>query len=130
MKRILFISLLLLSTVNFALAQKKYAEIKYENTTYDFGKFPESDPVQKCVFTFTNTGNTPLVIKQAIASCGCTVPSYTKKPIEPGEKGEIKVTYSGRGTFPARFKKTITVRTNGVNETVRLYIVGEMTEEK
>ena len=77
-----------------------------------------------------NTGNTPLVIKQAIASCGCTVPSYTKKPIEPGEKGEIKVTYSGRGTFPARFKKTITVRTNGVNETVRLYIVGEMTEEK
>lgn len=130
MKRILFISLLLLSTVNFALAQKKYAEIKFENTTYDFGKFPESDPVQKCVFTFTNTGNTPLVIKQAIASCGCTVPSYTKKPIEPGEKGEIKVTYSGRGTFPARFKKTITVRTNGVNETVRLYIVGEMTEEK
>ena len=43
MKRILFISLLLLSTVNFALAQKKYAEIKFENTTYDFGKFPGTE---------------------------------------------------------------------------------------
>ena len=130
MKKFLIMSFLLLATVNFAMAQKKYAEIKFENTTYDFGKFSEDEPVQKCVFTFTNSGNMPLIINQAIASCGCTVPSYTKTPIKPGEKGHIKVTYNGKNTFPGHFKKTITVRTNGVNEMTRLYIVGDMVEKK
>lgn len=48
----------------------------------------------------------------------------------PGQKGEIKVTYSGAGKFPGHFKKTITVRTNGVPEMTRLYIEGDMTESK
>lgn len=69
-----------------------------------------------------------MVINQAVASCGCTVPSYTKTPIKPGEKGEIKVTYNGKGAFPGHFKKTITVRTNGVTELTRLYIEGVMEE--
>jgi hypothetical protein len=69
-----------------------------------------------------------LVINQAVASCGCTVPEYTKNPIQPGEKGEIKVTYNGTGKFPGHFKKSITVRTNGDVEMTRLYIEGEMTK--
>lgn len=48
----------------------------------------------------------------------------------PGEKGELKVAYNGAGRFPYHFKKTITVRTNGVPEVVRLYIEGDMTEAK
>ena len=71
-----------------------------------------------------------MIINQAVASCGCAVPSYTKTPIAPGQKGEIKVTYSGAGKFPGHFKKTITVRTNGVPEMTRLYIEGDMTESK
>lgn len=46
------------------------------------------------VFTFTNTGNTPLWITDARASCGCTVPSYPKDPIPPGQGGEIKVRFN------------------------------------
>ena len=53
---------------------------------------------------------------------------YTKTPIKPGEKGEIKETYNGKGAFPGHFKKTITVRTNGVTELTRLYIEGVMEE--
>lgn len=117
-------------SVCFAMAQENQASIKFDKQVHNFGNFSEDEPVQKCVFTFTNAGTAPLIINQAVASCGCTVPSYTKAPIKPGEKGEIKVTYNGRGAFPGHFKKTITVRTNGVTELTRLYIEGVMTEAK
>lgn len=109
------------------MAQKP-AEIKFDKLTHDFGTFSEKNPVVSCTFTFTNVGETNLVINKAVASCGCTVPEYTKTPIKPGEKGEIKVTYNGTGKFPGHFKKSITVRTNGAVEMTRLYIEGEMTK--
>ena len=110
-----------------ALAQ---AELTFEKTTHDFGTFSEDNPVVTTTFKFKNSGDTPLVIHQAIASCGCTVPEYTKEPIAPGKKGEIKVTYNGAGKFPGHFKKSITVRSNGAVEMTRLYIEGDMTEAK
>ena len=127
MKKLLFITMMLLCGVSFASAQKP-AEIKFDKVVHDFGKFSAKEPVVSCVFTFTNVGEMPLVINQAVASCGCTVPEYTQTPIKPGEKGEIKVTYNGTGKFPGHFKKSITVRTNGVVEMTRVYIEGDMEE--
>ena len=128
-KKLLIMTMMLVGICSFASAQKQ-AEIKFDALTQDLGKFPESAPVQKCVFTFTNVGDAPLVINQAVASCGCTVPSYTKEPIAPGKKGTITVTYNGKGKFPGYFKKTVTVRTNAKTEMVRIYIVGNMEEGK
>lgn len=111
-------------------ADNKKAEIKFDKTTHNFGKFSESSPKVSCEFTFTNVGGAPLIINQAVASCGCTVPQYTKTPVMPGQKGKIKVTYNGAGRFPGHFKKSITVRTNGVVEMTRLYVEGDMEEAK
>lgn len=127
MKKVLIVFVALMG---FALTIMAEPKISFDKTTYNYGTFSESTPIQKCVFTFTNTGDQPLVINSAVASCGCTVPKYTKSPIKPGETGTINVTYNGKGKFPGHFKKTITVRTNGVPEMVRLYIEGDMTEEK
>lgn len=127
MKKFLFTLVALLSISLTTMAQ---AQIKFEKTTHNYGTFSEKDPIQKCTFTFTNTGDKPLVINQAVASCGCTVPKYTKTPVKPGETGTISVTYNGNGKFPGHFKKTITIRTNGTPEMVRLYIEGDMTEAK
>lgn len=127
MKRLFFMLFALISLTVAAVAQEKQSEIKFDVKQIDFGSFSEKDNVQKCTFKFKNVGNAPLIIHQAVASCGCTVPSYTKKPIKPGEEGEINVTYNGAGKFPGKFKKTITVRTNGMPEMTRLYITGEMT---
>ena len=127
MKKILLFTVMLLGCFTITMAQKP-AEIKFEKMTHDFGKFSEKEPVVSCVFSFTNIGELPLVINQAVASCGCTVPEYTKTPIQPGEKGEVKVTYNGTGKFPGHFKKSITVRTNGAVEMTRLYIEGDMEE--
>ena len=119
--------MLLMCGMMTSFAQKP-AEIKFDKLTHDFGTFSEKNPVVTYTFTYTNVGEQALIINQAIASCGCTVPEYTKEPIKPGEKGEIKVTYNGTGKFPGHFKKSITVRTNGAVEMTRLYIEGEMTE--
>lgn len=113
-----------------AVMAQKPAQIKFDKTTHNFGTFSESEPKVTCSFSFTNIGEQPLMINQAIASCGCTVPEYTKTPIQPGEKGQIKVTYNGTGKFPGHFKKSITIRTNGAVELTRLYIEGDMTEAK
>ncbi|MBQ8463058.1 MAG: DUF1573 domain-containing protein [Prevotella sp.] len=129
MKKLLLLTMMLLGGMTFAMAQKQ-AEIKFDKVTHNFGSFSEKEPVVSCIFTFENVGETPLVINQAIASCGCTVPEYTKDPIKPGEKGQIKVTYNGTGKYPGHFKKSITVRTNGVVEMTRLYIEGDMEEAK
>ena len=105
---------------------ENYAEIKFDTLRHNFGKFSNADPIVKCTFGFTNTGTAPLIINQAFATCGCTVPTWPNKPIKPGERGEIEVTYNGKGKFPGHFQKTVTVRTNGVTEVVRLTIEGLM----
>ena len=125
MKKLLFTTLMLIAGINMVFAQ---AKIQFDKSEYYFGSFPETSPVQKCTFTFTNSGDKPLVINQAIASCGCTVPSYPKAPIKPGQKGTIEVTYNGKTKFTGHFKKAITIYTNGVPETTRIYIEGTMTE--
>ena len=129
MKKLFVMTMLLMSGLTAALAQKP-AEIRFDKLTHNFGTFSEKEPVVTCTFTYTNIGEQPLIINQAVASCGCTVPEYTKEPVKPGEKGQIKVTYNGTGKFPGHFKKSITIRSNGAVEMTRLYIEGDMTEAK
>ena len=124
----LLLAVMLIAGISFATAQEQQAQIKFQKTLHDFGTFSENNPVQECTFTFTNVGTAPLIINQAVASCGCTVPAYTKEPIAPGKTGEIKVTYNGKGKFPGHFKKSITVRNNGKPEMTRIYIEGTMEE--
>ena len=80
------------------------------------------------IFTFTNTGKAPLVIQSAKGSCGCTVPTYPKEPIVPGEKGEIKVKYDTNRV--GQFTKFVTLITNATNEsTSKLKIFGTVNPE-
>lgn len=105
---------------------ENFSEITFDTLRYNFGKFSKKDPVVKCSFKFKNTGTAPLIIHQAFASCGCTVPTYTKAPVKAGETGTIDVTYNGTDRMPGHFQKTITIRTNAINEIVRLTIEGTM----
>ncbi len=124
MKRYFFI----IAAILIATACHAQAEIHFDKTTHNFGEFSEATPVKTCTFTFTNVGNEPLVINQAVASCGCTVPEYSKEAVQPGEKGTITVTYNGRGKYPGHFKKSITIRSNSKNNMTRIYVMGNMVE--
>lgn len=86
-----------------------YPEITFDETEHDFGTIDQGTNVEH-TFTFTNTGEAPLVITNATSSCGCTVPSPPKDPIAPGEKGELLVKFDGSGQN--QITKTINITTN------------------
>lgn len=128
MRRIALISLFLIMGLGITIAQEKGADIKFEKTTYNVGEFAVEKPVTHATYKFTNVGNAPLVIHQVVASCGCTVPTYSKEPILPGKTGEIKVTYDGTDKPLGFFKKSIIIRSNAKTPTTRLFIEGTMTK--
>ena len=68
----------------------------------------------KCSFTFTNTGDEPLILSSVRASCGCTTPSWTQKPVMPGKTGTVDVRYNTNNV--GGFTKTVTITSNAVNE--------------
>lgn len=89
---------------------KNLPVMSFDKSEHDFGVIEQGTP-QETVFTFTNTGNAPLIITNATSSCGCTVPEYPKNtPIAPGESGEMLVRFNGSGQN--QVTKTITVSAN------------------
>ena len=100
--------------------------MEFESTEVDYGNIiQESDPFR--YFNFTNTGDAPLVIKHAKGSCGCTVPTYPKEPILPGESAQIKVRYDTKRVGP--FTKTVTLTTNESVEKRILRIKGKVDKK-
>lgn len=122
MKKILMI-LAGVMTAGMLFAQEPV--IEFDKTEHDFGKINEADGRVTTVFTFRNTGMSPLVLNNVRASCGCTTPKWTKEPVEPGQEGQVTVTYNPNGR-PGHFTKTITVTSNAKKETTKLYIKGEV----
>jgi hypothetical protein len=70
--------------------------ISFDKKIWDFGTITDGEVVEH-TFRFTNTGTNDLIISNASASCGCTIPEWPKEPIAPGEKGEIKVEFNSNG---------------------------------
>jgi uncharacterized protein (DUF58 family) len=101
----------------------------FQAKVHDFGTIKEEGGPVSCDFEFTNTGDKPLLIIDATASCGCTRPEFPSKPIKPGKKGKIKVTFSPIGR-PGAFKKTVKVKTNGTARTITLRIEGTVVPKK
>ncbi|MBO5553203.1 MAG: DUF1573 domain-containing protein [Paludibacteraceae bacterium] len=99
--------------------------ITFEKTEHDFGKINEADGRVSVVFSFKNEGMSALILSNVRASCGCTTPSWPKEPINPGETGEITVTYNPNGR-PGHFSKTITITSNATEATKKLFIKGEV----
>ena len=98
----------------------------FEKTEIDYGTIAQgADPLRR--FKFKNTGTEPLVIKDARGSCGCTVPSYKKEPIQPGETGEIEVRYDTQRI--GDFQKSVTINTNEGDQARVLMIRGKVNEK-
>lgn len=95
----------------------------FEKVEMDYGKIKQgSEPLR--VFVFKNTGSEPLIISNAQGSCGCTVPTYPKEPIMPGQSSKIEVRYDTQRV--GGFTKSVTLTTNEANPTRVLTIKGEV----
>lgn len=98
--------------------------IKFEKDVYEFGKITQGEKVSYD-FIFTNTGKTPLIIKEASATCGCTVPETPKDPIAPGAKSKIKVVFSSAGKEGLQ-DKVVTVTANTIPAQTQIHLIGEV----
>ncbi len=90
-------------------ADNSLAMVSWENEVYDFGTIAQGTPVSY-EFSFTNSGEQPLIITNVKASCGCTATNYPKEPVNPGESASITATYNAKSA--GSFNKTLTVYTN------------------
>jgi hypothetical protein len=131
MKKVIYILGIMLLFAGVAKAQdtkvQNGPEIEFEKIVHDYGDVPYNGNGE-CEFRFTNTGNEPLLVQKPKSSCGCTIPSWPKEPILPGESEVIKVTY--RTNRVGNINKTVTVTSNAIsNPTVVLRIKGRVLEQ-
>lgn len=89
----------------------------FEETEHDFGRLYEGETVSFS-FKFKNSGKSDLIIAEVSTSCGCTVPSYDKAPIRPGESGTIKVSFNSRGRKGFQSKNIVVVANTQPNTTM------------
>lgn len=101
--------------------ERTNAKMTFESLTVDYGTIENGAEPLRSV-KFTNTGTEPLVIKNARGSCGCTVPTWDKNPIAPGQSSTIEIRYDTKRTGP--INKSVTITTNEGPDPQVLQVIG------
>ena len=109
-------------------ALKETTMVQIIDSAYNFGKVTDGEKVEYS-YRFKNVGTKPLVVTEAHASCGCTVPQKPEKPILPGETGFIKIVFDSKGRVGAAHK-TITVSSNAKPEFPLLILTGDVVAKE
>jgi hypothetical protein len=91
--------------------------ITFVEMEHDFGKLLQGENVSY-TFKFKNTGKSDLLIAEVSTSCGCTVPSFPKSPVKPGEEGSIRVTFASKGQKGFQSKNILVVSNTQPNTVV------------
>lgn len=125
MKKLLSLSIIVvLATAIFAQSPDDI-NIIFNEETHNFGTITDADGEATTEFTFINLSSSPIILKHVQASCGCTLPRYSAKPVAPNGIGKIFVGYNPEGR-PGFFHKPITIKIGNDKETrtITLYITG------
>lgn len=104
--------------------KSKLPVMVFKTDKHDFGLIMQGEKVAH-TFKFTNEGGADLVITSASSVCGCTVSSFSKKPIKPGESGNIEVVFNSASRQGANHKK-VKILTNAQPNTIELTITAEV----
>jgi hypothetical protein len=104
------------NTANGKADASQLPVITFTEVEHDFGIIMEGETVS-FDFKFKNTGKTDLVITEVSSSCGCTVPSYPKTAIRPGQEGSVKVAFNSRGKKGYQTKSVVVLANTQPNAT-------------
>ena len=106
----------------------KVPEFSFKKEVHDFGTITEGEKISYS-FSFVNTGNADLVISKATASCGCTVPEFSKEPVAPGKSGVVNVIFDSSGKDGYQ-RKEVFVQANTIPNSKKLIITGTVVKKK
>lgn len=109
------------------IAEADAPKIEVEKAIFEFGDIKQGEKVSY-EFKFKNVGKTPLIITNASATCGCTVPEYPSAPVKPGEEGVIKVVFDSAGKLGLQ-DKVVTITSNANPAFEQLHLVGNILEK-
>lgn len=98
------------------------AKMEFTEQVYEYGTITSGDVVEH-TFTFTNTGEAPLLIQGAKSTCGCTVPTFPKEAVLPGESGQISVKFNSKNKS-GRQRKPVNITANTNPQLTTVYIDG------
>lgn len=94
--------------VTVLLAKTALCQLRFEKERLDLGTFEELGGKRTCTFEATNIGKNPILILDVVTTCGCTVPTFSRRPIKPGERTRIEVSYDPLGR-PGAFDRKLHV---------------------
>lgn len=130
MKKIILTAIVLFTGLSFAMSQttkapeqKPESKLEFVQKIADLGEIPQGVPAT-ATYEFVNNSDKPVVITNVKTSCGCTGKEYSKEPIKPGEKSQVKATYNAASL--GTFQKTVTVTTNEGTDPIVLRIKGKV----
>lgn len=105
------------------------ATITFDQHTIKLGTIYPEERYER-IFTFTNTGDAPLIISDIETSCGCTVVKFSKEPVMPGKTGEVKVDYIPKKNTLGFISKSFVVTSNAKNTPEYLYLHGTVVKKE
>ncbi|MDE7412612.1 MAG: DUF1573 domain-containing protein [Muribaculaceae bacterium] len=106
-----------------AAGQAEKGYLTLDSCSIDLGTVKREEITER-VMNFRNDGDAPLQILSIFSECGCTTPSYTTDPVDPGETGEIRILFNGTKRSPGPFRKALRIRSNAGNPRVVLFVNG------
>jgi hypothetical protein len=94
---------------------------------FDMGNVVKGKKAEKAI-TITNSGDAPLAILNAESGCKCIVMDKVTTVIKPGEKADIKLTYTPRQE--GIFSEPVTLTTNDKNNPeTKIYLKAKVEED-
>lgn len=106
------------------------AHLHLESATHDFGDVSRKGGDLVREFTFANNGTTPLVVTRVVISCSCLKASFPRRPVAPGAKGVIRITYEPHKSEPGAFNKVIHVYSNSIDGRDVITVQGNSHDEE
>lgn len=108
---------------------RRGARLSMEQAFHDFGDVPRKGGNLVHDFPFVNNGNVPLVVTRVVTSCSCIKASFPRRPVAPGAKEYIRITYEPLKSEPGTFHKVIQIFSNAEGGLQVITVQGCSVEE-
>ena len=100
------------------------AVLQLSETLHDFGDVPRRGGDLSCEITFTNAGDTPLVVSRIVTSSSCLRATCSRRPVAPGRSGVIRIVYQPLKSEAGTFSRVIQLGSNAQAGDTQITVCG------
>jgi hypothetical protein len=120
--RLSMVMMAVLFPSSLVAAEKGGPKILIPETTWYFGKIPESSVVSHA-YWIKNVGTDTLKITEVKTSCGCTKAPLNKKELVSGDSTQVELIFTA-GSFTGKVGKNASITSNYIPKQSRFWQFG------